>query len=139
MSPEDLAAARLSIMRHEGFSAVPTPDAHGTLVIGYGRNLNRNPLTIPEGEYLLDQDLPRRLAGAITAWPPLTTCSGPQQQVVLELTYQLGIGGLLLFKDFLHALAVKDVPAAVQALQASQLAQQTPSRVRDYCDRLTQG
>ena len=63
---------------------------------------------------------------------PFSTVAGPCQRVVLEMSYQIGVEGLLGFKDLLHACATGNREAAAQAVLASQLAKQTPSRVADY-------
>lgn len=131
MIPADYEATRTSIMDHEGFSPKPVPDTIG-FVVGFGHNFETDPITRLQAGTLLDEDLAERIVEVSTAWPPFSTVAGPCQRVVLEMSYQIGVEGLLGFKDLLHACATGNREAAAQAVLASQLAKQTPSRVADY-------
>jgi lysozyme len=132
MSPTDYRALVASIQQHEGLSLRPAADTKNSCVIGYGRNLTFTGISRSEAEYLLENDIADRMATLPRAWPPFTSCPAPVQRLLIEMSFQLGVPGLLLFKTFLHALAVPDYPAAAQALRASQLATETPARVADY-------
>lgn len=132
MTAADYELLRQSVMRHEGFSATPAPDTNGTLVIGYGRNLMLDPLQKVEASYLLDHGLGERLAALPAAWPTFTSCDGPRQRALAELSYQLGVGGVLLFPKMLHAIAIRDFQGAAREVLNSQLAKDTPARAADY-------
>ena len=138
MTAADYALTRTSIMEHEGFDATPAPDTTG-FVVGYGHNFDTDPCTLVQAGNLLDDDLADRIAALTKAWPPFLTVAGSFQRVALEMSYQLGVSGLLGFKDFLHACATGNREAAAQAVLASQLAKQTPSRVADYVAVLRSG
>lgn len=136
LNPVDYHLVMESIIDHEAFSPHPVPDAHGTLSIGYGRNLHTTGVSRGEATILLHNDIEDRLRDLPLRWPPFSTCDGPRQRVVIEMAYQLGVEGLIAFKHMLHAIAVGDVETAAQDVLASRLAQQTPSRARDYADTL---
>lgn len=137
MSPADYQLLLESIKRHEGLSLHPIADAKGSLQIGHGRNLTFTGISRTEAEYLLENDVADRLATLPVAWPPFATCDPAVQRCLIEMSYQLGVPGLLLFKSLLHALAVGNTPAAVLALRSSALAHQTPARAKDYEELLT--
>lgn len=137
MTPSDYRLLIASIQHHEGLSLHPTPDRHGTLVIGYGRNLTRTGISPAESEYLLDNDVADRFATLPVLWTPFAACDGPRQRLLIELAYQLGSEGVLLFPKMLHALAIGDYASAAQELRASALAKQTPGRVADYVELVT--
>jgi GH24 family phage-related lysozyme (muramidase) len=132
MTTNDFALTLASIKEHEGFSAHPTPDTDGTLTVGYGRNLMTDGVTEAEADVLAQNTMTERIAQLTAAWPTFATCDGPRQRFVLELAYQCGTEGALGFKDTLHAIAVRNFPAAVAALLNSDLARTDPGRVRDY-------
>ncbi len=132
MKAIDYTLLAQSIRDHEGFTATPQPDSDDTLVIGYGRNIDREPITPVEAQYLMNGPIEDRIVHLSQQWPPFTACDGPRQRVLVEMAYQIGTGGVLLFKDMLHAIAAHDYEAAAQALAASMLAKQTPARTADY-------
>lgn len=132
MTDHDRWLTLQSIREHEGFTATPVPDAGGTWVVGYGRNLTRNPLTKSEAEVLLEGDLAAREVDLGRQWPNYLLCDGPRQRALLELAYQLGVGGLLTFTKMLHAVAIKDYQTAALELKNSGLYRQTPTRGDDY-------
>lgn len=139
MSPQDRWLTLQSIRQHEGFSPSPVPDSGGTWVVGYGWNPNRLPITKHQADALLQDQLATREADLERTWPTYLLCDGPRQRCLLELAYQLGVGGLMTFTKMLHAVAVKPTgsnpEAAAEVLNAG-LARQTPSRAQFYADLL---
>lgn len=132
MTEQDRAQCRQSIIRHEGFSPRPIPDAHGTVVLGYGWNPCRWPMTEAQALFILDQQMDVKWNELVKAWPPLASCDGPRQRALLELCYQVGVDGLLGFRQLLHAVATKNHQQAAVEIMNSRLAQQTPQRAKDY-------
>lgn len=119
-------------MRHEGFTPKPAPDARGSEVLGYGWNLTFQPMTEPQAQWMLEQHLHARAAEIQKAWPPFASQPGSVQRVLLEMAYQLGVAGLLMFTKMLHCLAIGDRSGAAREVRHSTLATQTPSRANDY-------
>lgn len=132
MTEQDRALTKASIMRHEGFSPRPVPDTGGTIVLGYGMNFSRWPMTEAEAQFLLDRRLDQRINDVARAWPPFAACDGPRQRALAEMGYQLGADGLLLFPKMLHAIVQKDYEGARLEVLNSTLAKQTPGRALDY-------
>lgn len=132
MTEQDRAQCKQSIMRHEGFSPRPIPDAHGTVVLGYGWNPCRWPMTEAQALFILDQQMDVKWNELLKAWPPLASCDGPRQRALLEMAYQLGASGVLLFPKMLHAIVLKDYQTAAQEVLNSTLTKQTPGRALDY-------
>jgi hypothetical protein len=132
MTPADFALTLASIKEHEGFSPKPVPDTDDTLQVGYGLNLTTDGLTEPEANWLAQSKMTERIAQLTAAWPTFATCDGPRQRFVLELAYQCGTAGALGFKDTLHAIAVRNYPAAITALLDSDVARKDPARTKDY-------
>lgn len=136
MTAEDYQLLIESIQHHEGLSLHPTPDIDGSLVIGYGRNLTHTGVSKKESVYLLQNDVEERLAALPLAWKSFNDCDGPRQRALIELAFQEGIGGLLLFKNLLAAVATKNYDMAAREVLNSRLAKQAPIRARDYAEIL---
>lgn len=60
------------------------------------------------------------------------------QYAVLDMAYQLGVGGLLKFKRFLDALENKEYLRAQLEAKNSRWAKQTPTRCQYVCDRISE-
>lgn len=125
-----------SIREHEGFSPAPVADTGGSWVVGFGWNPSKLPITKGQANTLLEDQVMLRESELERAWPPYLLCDGPRQRCLLEMSYQLGVAGLLTFTKMLHAIAARDYPTAALEVINSQLAKQTPSRVADYADML---
>lgn len=100
------------------------------VVVGYGRNLTTNGLTQAEAEYLLANDVARTLADLekYCAW--WLTLDDVRQEVVADMAFELGVGGLLLFRDMLFALGRRQYDVAADAMLDSLWARQVPSRAQ---------
>ena len=107
----------------EGFKDKPYFDTVGKVTIGYGRNLEANPLTTNEvralmnrvkwnsrkdaedwAEMLMKKDLARiseELENKLGIWP---MCSKSEQIVLLDMAYNVGVPSLLNFKGMLDAI-----------------------------------
>jgi GH24 family phage-related lysozyme (muramidase) len=78
------------IMNSVEFSSKPSISYSGNMVIGFGRKLNRNPMTREEGLILLQNDLETlsRLACRLPYYAELTPA---QRGAVLEIIYSMGL------------------------------------------------
>ena len=136
MTAQDRALTKVSIMLHEGFSPRRVVDTRGQ-VIGYGWNLETGPaMTEPEAQAILEDHVDALESAWLKAWPSFASCGGPQQRALVEMSYQIGLGGVLLFAKMLRAIAVKDHETAAHEVLNSNLAKQTPLRARDYAATL---
>ncbi len=124
-----------SIKRHEGFSERPYPDpirGWDVPTFGYGFTY----LTKDEADYLLRRrinNIKRELSHEKGFFIQL-----PQevQDVVAEMAYQLGVGGVLKFKKMWAALAERDYDTAAKEAMDSKWAKQTPNRASELAGRL---
>ena len=90
---------RERIKRHEGFRGKPYDDTKGIITIGYGRNLEANPLTEAEADLLFENDLRRARVGA-RRFAFYEALSMNRQDVLTEMVFQMGYGGVMKFKLF---------------------------------------
>lgn len=137
------AAERLIL--HEGMRLKPYYCPAGKLTIGVGRNLESNPLTPEEVKrlgrkslqngiskeeavFLLHNDIRRTESFCQSKIPCWKNLDDERQYALLDMVFNLGIGGVLKFKKMLSALKKGDYSAAATACRQSAYAKQTGQR-----------
>lgn len=122
----------------EGFREKPYKDTVGKWTIGFGRNLEDNPLSIDEVillfqrtafkdtkaaedwfEMLLRHDLEshsKELKKSLAMFP---MCDQDEKTVLIDMAFNMGVPNLLTFRNMLHAIDNEDkVTAAVELLDS---------------------
>lgn len=131
------------LKRHENFEAAVYICPAGKKTIGYGYNLEANPLKLSktviagfckkgicegDAEKLLTDEVTRLkkiLETKLVCWPELNEA---RQSVLLNMAYNLGIEGLLKFTDTLALLARGHYTAASTQMLNSTWSRQVKSR-----------
>jgi lysozyme len=127
----DLDKLKAELIRDEGVVPHAYEDSLGYLTIGVGHLIDKRRkggLSEDEIAYILGNDIARcidALDKHLDWWRSLDPV---RQRVLVNLCFQLGISGLLGFKNTLAALQRGDYKAAADGLRASKLYQQTPAR-----------
>ena len=121
---------------HEGFRATPYRDTEGKLTVGFGRNLDDNPLTPAErahlglgpndpltritqeqAEYLFNNDLMSASNSAMNifgdAWNNLNDA---RKSVIVNMIYNMGAGDFREFQDMIKAVKEGDWNKAAQEM-----------------------
>ena len=131
MNYDDLKAR---IKEHEGFRDQVYKDSLGFATIGYGHLVLPND-PYEEGVTYSKEDLEKVFDGDFD-----TACSNANQLikdlplhhqakcVLIEMVFQLGIGGVSKFKNMWKALGEGDYQTASEEMLDSRWAKQTPSR-----------
>lgn len=119
---------REMLIQHEGIRYKPYTDMVGKLTIGVGRNLTDLGIDRSEVEFLLDNDIKRTLGNLQARLPWYKTLSEDQQLVIADMCFNLGLQGLLGFKDFLGWLKEGDYQNARAAMLNSKWALQVGQR-----------
>ena len=121
-----------STMTNEGFSPTVYLDTEGRQTVGYGLCVDPDVagagITREEAESILRMRLMRlqnEVSSAVVAFYELPD---PVQQALVEMAYQLGVGGLLRFKKMLAAIEARDFQTAADEGMDSLWARQTPNR-----------
>ena len=139
---------------HEGVSLQCYNCSRGYPTIGVGRNLKTNPLTKDElivcGDYmhgitknaafyLLRNDIDRVTKECEKKIPIWDRLDDERKYALLDMVFQMGIGGVLNFKKMLAAMGVGNwKEAAVQCLD-SEYAKQTPARAKRIARTIEKG
>jgi len=122
-------SAKEQIKFDEGFSGNVYQCTEGKNTIGYGRNLDNNPLTKKEAEHLLDNDL-KRVAKQAMRFSFYKNLDADRRAVVINMIFQLGLKGFEGFKKLIGALDNRDYGRAYTEMLDSKWSQQTPERAQ---------
>lgn len=108
---------RLTI--EEGLRLLPYKDSRGILTLGIGHNLSV-PITRTAAEAICNDDITAHAAQLTSSIPWIGTLDDARQDVLIDMCFNLGVGGLLEFRATLAAVQGGDYPtAAAQMLQSS--------------------
>ena len=129
MNAADFACCLQDLRVDEGLRLRPYRDTLGVLTIGYGINLDRG-ISRAEAEMLLEHRAVERLGELSHAIPWFATLDPVRQRVLLNMSYQLGVAGLLKFRRTLESIRLGEYDDAAQEMLQSRWAQQTPNRVQ---------
>ena len=119
------------IKKHEGFRGMPYNDSLGFPTIGYGTKL---PITEEEAELLLKHRLDEKILKLSEKEPFYLELPEKAQEVVANMAYQMGVGGVLKFKKMWAALKEGDYKKAANEMLDSRWAKQTPNRAKELAE-----
>jgi lysozyme len=111
----------------------------GHLTIGVGRNLEATGITQDEAELLLDNDIARVTREIDQALPWTRQLDDVRFGVVQNLTFNMGITGVLEFERMLAAMEAGDWEAAADELLDSEYATQVGDRAERLALQLRTG
>ena len=119
------------LCREEGCVPHAYQDRLGFWTIGVGRLIDERKgggLSPEEIDYLLRNDVERVTRQVMAALPWASGISEPRQAVLIGMAYQMGLAGLLGFRQTLAAVEGGRYAAAGGMMLQSLWAQQTPER-----------
>lgn len=118
------------IKRDEGLRLKPYFDSVGKTTIGYGRNLADVGISKEEAEYLLANDL-AKVKYEIGRVLPWTSTLDPVRLAVLHnMAFNMGVPGLLDFRDTLKLIEGGYYSQAADEMLNSRWARQTGARAQ---------
>ena len=146
-------ATRSLIYKHEGMRHVVYLDSKGIMTIGVGFNLERpgarqkiaacgvdyNQLcsgatalkSAEQVDSLFEDDLDEAIEDAITSVSNFIDQPDEVQMVIVDMVFNLGVGGFRAFKKTIAALEAKDYETAANEMQNSKWAEQVPNRAAE--------
>lgn len=135
-----LQKVKEQLIRHEGLRLKPYRCTAGKLTIGVGRNLDDCGITKPEALMLLDNDILRCEAELLEHFPAVYSgLNDTRKSVLVNMCFNLGISGLLGFKNTLAFISAGDFERAANGMLASKWAKQVGLRAIELSDLMRKG
>ena len=123
---------------NEGFRQTAYRDSLGRLTVGYGLCIDPEVIgagiTEEEAAAILTMRLRAVRDSVARAIPDLETMPDPVQRALVEMAYQMGVGGLTGFRKMLLALEARDYETAADEALDSVWSRQTPNRAKKVTD-----
>lgn len=124
----------------EGNRAKIYRDSLGYFTIGIGRLVdpgkNGGGLRQSEIAFMLANDINERRDDLNRLIPWMNTLSETRQAVLINMSFQLGVDGLLAFKNTLAMVKVGNFSAAAVGMLNSKWATQTPARAKRLSEQM---
>lgn len=117
-------------------------DHLGYVTIGVGRLLDKRKgggITKEESAYLLQNDINKVNAQLDKDLPWWRTLGEARQAVLQGMAFQMGMAGLLGFKNTLAMIRAKDFDGAARGMLSSLWAKQTPARAKRMSEQMRTG
>jgi len=105
----------------------------GKLTIGVGRNLEDVGLFTDEVDYLLKNDINRKVLDVVKIFPDYNNYSEVRRLALLNMCFQLGKAGLEGFKTTVNLIKKEEWSEASQQALKSKWATQAPNRAKRVC------
>ena len=144
MRPDDpLLLAELR--RDEGVRRWPYADTLGIKTVGVGHNLVAHPLSLiyplddAEIDVILIGDIAEVIAGLDARLPWWRSLNDVRQRVIVNMAFNMGIAGLLTFKNTLAAVRGGRYSDAAAGMLASKWAKQVGARAKRLADMMREG
>jgi lysozyme len=116
------------LVRDEGLKLKPYRCTAGKLTIGVGRNLDDVGISASEAMLLLEHDINRVIAKLSYHLPWWSSLTDNRQRVLANMAFNLGIDGLLKFKNTLSYIQNGKYREAAKAMLESKWAKQVGER-----------
>lgn len=130
---------RKQLRRDEGTVPHAYQDHLGYWTIGVGRLIDERKgggLTDEEIDFLLENDINKRKAALFIQIPWIRDLSEPRLGVLLNMSFQMGVEGLLKFKTTLSLVKEGKYEEASKQMLNSLWAKQTPERAKRLAEQL---
>jgi len=126
------------LKRHEGYRQFPYKDTVGKLTIGIGLNLDDRGLTEWEAEFILRDQL-LNIEGRLNMFSWFNKQDRVRKDALINMAFNLGIGGLLKFEKMIMALEDKDYQTACWEALDSKWANQVGNRANELATQIKTG
>lgn len=127
------------LIRDEGLRLYPYTDTVGKITIGVGRNLTDVGISAVEARQLLANDVQNAIARMEQTLPWSTGLDEVRHAALANMTFNLGIGRLCGFKNFLEALRSGDWKTARNEMLNSHWAEQVGPRAQRLAIQIETG
>ena len=124
---------------HEGFKGNVYKCTEGKNTIGYGRNLDANPITEKEAEFLLLNDLKKVEQQVDDIFMCYESLNHARQAVLIDMCFNIGLTGLRRFVNMFMALDNEDFEKASREMLDSRWAKQVGYRALKLSKQMKTG
>ena len=118
------------LIRDEGIRLYPYLDTEGKWTIGVGRNLTDDGISKDEAQLLLSNDIANATKQLDEAFPWTEALDDVRRGALVNMTFNMGIGGLSAFRKFLAAMQAGDWVTARNEMLDSKWAEQVGPRAQ---------
>lgn len=101
----DLVKLKAQLTHHEGIKLQVYNDSVGIPTIGVGRNLRDKGITASEAMLLLENDISDVIDGLMKTYPWFAGLGDVRQRALIDMTFNVGLGGLKKSPKMLDALS----------------------------------
>lgn len=127
------------LILHEGERLKPYRCTEGFITIGVGRNLDTKGISLEESRFLLANDIADAERDARVFFPEFGYLSVNRQIVLIDMAFNLGLGGLLKFRKFQYALERSNYTEAAREMMDSKWAKQVGKRAERLAEMMKNG
>ncbi len=127
------------LVRHEGFRSKPYRCSAGKLTIAIGRNLDDKGISRDEAFMMLRADIGDAVVDLKHHVESFFMMDEIRANVLINMTINMGIGGLLGFKKMLASVAIGDWPEAKKQMLDSKWATQVGIRSDELAEQMLTG
>lgn len=130
------------LRRDEGEILHAYADHLGYLTIGVGRLIDDRKgggITLAESALLLENDVSKREASLRKYLPWFDALDPVRRGALLNMSFQMGVDGLLAFKNTLEMIRKGDYAGAAKGMLVSKWAEQTPERAHRLAEQMKTG
>jgi len=132
----NLPDLRNSLIQHEAMRLSPYRDTEGKLTIGVGHNLDDKPISSRAALLILDDDIDDAVADLDNAFPWWRDLDNTRQNVLAEMSFNLGISRLKGFMKMWAALKINDYKGAADEMLDSKWARQVGKRANTLANMM---
>ncbi|WMM36554.1 lysozyme [Pseudoalteromonas phage PS_L5] len=127
------------LKKHEGLKLKPYTDTVGKLTLGIGRNLEDKGITEQEALFMLNNDVGYFYKKITKELPWIKNLDDARQNVLVNMAFNLGVNGLLSFKNMLTAVATCNFKLASEEMLNSKWAKQVGNRAVELSEQMRTG
>lgn len=138
----DRESMRQMLRKDEGFRSSAYLDSEGFLTIGIGRLIDSRQgggISREEAEFLLDNDIREVMEALDHNLPWWKGLDGPRAMVMVNMCFNLGMDGLLGFKNTLKNIKAGNYEAAAEGMLDSKWATQVGARAHRLANIMRTG
>jgi lysozyme len=127
------------LKRDESVRLFPYIDSVGKTTIGVGRNLTDVGISMAESDLFLQNDITRATSSLEEALPWTSTLDPIRLAAVTNMSFNMGIKGLMGFRNFLAAMQTGDWNTASAEMLNSKWATQVGARAQRLSQQILSG